>query len=79
HSYFAPQAEYVVKEGHRAVSVDLRGHGDSDKPEGAYPIEQFADDTAFVIEQLGLDRPIAVGHSMGGVTVLSLAARHPDL
>ncbi len=78
HRYFAPQAEYVVKAGYRAVSVDLRGHGDSDKPEGAYPIEGFADDVAFVIRELGLDRPVAVGHSMGGLTVLALAAAHPD-
>ncbi|NNL87190.1 MAG: alpha/beta hydrolase, partial [Myxococcales bacterium] len=78
HSYFAPQAEYVVRAGFRSVSVDLRGHGDSDKPEGDYPIERFADDVAFIIAELGLDRPVAVGHSMGGLTVLQLAAAHPQ-
>lgn len=78
HSYFAPQAEYVVQRGFRAVSVDLRGHGESDKPKSDYPIDGFADDVAFVIAELGLERPVAVGHSMGGLTVLQLAAAHPE-
>lgn len=79
HSYFAPQADFVLGNGYRAVSVDLRGHGESDKPTGDYSIAQFADDTAHVIRSLGLDRPVAVGHSMGGLTVLALASQHPEL
>jgi pimeloyl-ACP methyl ester carboxylesterase len=76
-SFFAPQAEHFSKT-HRVVSVDLRGHGESDKPEGAYSIAGFADDVAHVIDHLKLGRVIAVGHSMGGITVLQLAAAHPD-
>lgn len=76
-SYFKPQHDYF-KANHRVVSVDLRGHGESDKPQGDYPISQYADDVAWLIGELGLDRPIAVGHSMGGVTVLQLAAEHPE-
>jgi len=76
-SFFAPQAEYFSRR-HRVVSVDLRGHGESDKPEGRYPIAAYADDVAYVIEQLGLGKVLAVGHSMGGITVLQLAAAHPD-
>jgi pimeloyl-ACP methyl ester carboxylesterase len=37
----------------------------------------FADDLAWLIEHLGLGRPVAIGHSMGGVVALELAARHP--
>ncbi len=77
-SYFAPQAEYFAAAGCRTVSVDLRGHGESDKPEGAYSIRTFAADVAHVIRELGLARPIAVGHSMGGITVLQLGASHPE-
>ncbi len=77
-SYFAPQAEYFAAAGCRTVSVDLRGHGESDKPEGAYSIRTFADDVAHVIRELGVARPIAVGHSMGGITVLQLGASHPE-
>jgi pimeloyl-ACP methyl ester carboxylesterase len=76
-SFFAPQAEHFAHR-HRVVSVDLRGHGESDKPQGPYPIAAYADDLAYVIEQLGLGRVVAVGHSMGGITVLQLAAAYPD-
>ena len=76
-SFFAPQAEHFAR-WHRVVSVDLRGHGESDKPRGGYPIAAFADDVAYMIEQLGLGKTVAVGHSMGGLTVLRLAAEHPD-
>ena len=76
-SFFAPQAEHFALR-HRVVSVDLRGHGESDKPQGPYPIAAYADDIAYVIEQLGLSKPVAVGHSMGGIAVLQLAAAHPD-
>ena len=76
-SFFAPQAEHFARR-HRVVSVDLRGHGESDKPEGPYSIATFADDVAHVMERLGLGRAVVVGHSMGGVTVLQLAAAHPE-
>jgi pimeloyl-ACP methyl ester carboxylesterase len=76
-SFFAPQAEYFARR-HRVVSVDLRGHGESDQPQGLYPISAYADDLAHVIGQLGLGKVIAVGHSMGGIAVLQLAAAHPD-
>jgi len=76
-SFFAPQAEYFARR-HRVVSVDLRGHGESDKPEGQYPIAAYADDIAYMIEQLGLGKVLAVEHSMGGITVLQLAVAHPD-
>ena len=76
-SFFAPQAEYFAKK-HRVVSIDLRGHGESDKPQGAYPISAYADDVAHLIDGLKLGKVVAVGHSMGGVTVLQLAAAYPD-
>jgi pimeloyl-ACP methyl ester carboxylesterase len=76
-SFFTPQAEHFSRR-HRVVSVDLRGHGESDKPQGQYPITAYADDIASVIEQLGLGKVVAVGHSMGGITVLQLAAAYPD-
>jgi pimeloyl-ACP methyl ester carboxylesterase len=56
----------------------LRGHGESDKPEGTYPITAYADDIAYMIKQLGLGKVMAVGHSMGSIVVLQLAAAFPD-
>ena len=76
-SSFAPQAEHFSRR-HRVVSVDLRGHGESDKPQGPYPMAAYADDIAYIIEQLDLGKVIAVGHSNGGMTVLQLAVAHPD-
>ena len=51
-SFFAPQAEHFARR-HRVVSVDLRGHGQSDKPDEPYPIGAYADDIAHLIDQLG--------------------------
>jgi pimeloyl-ACP methyl ester carboxylesterase len=71
-SFFAPQAEHFARR-HRVVSLDLRGHGESDKPQGPYPITAAADDIAYVIEQLGLGKAVAVGHSSGGTAASHVA------
>ena len=75
-SFFAPQAAHFARR-HRVVSIDLRGHGESDKPQGPYTRAQDADGVAYVIEQLSLGPVVAVGHSMGGTIVLQLAAAYP--
>lgn len=78
HTYLAPQFERF-RRGHRVVAVDLRGHGQSDKPEQGYTMAGFADDLAWLCRQLAIARPVVVGHSMGGVIAMELTARHPDL
>ena len=75
---FGFQEEYFSPD-HRCVAVDLRGNGDSDKPDEVYSMAGYADDVAEVIRCLGLGRSILVGHSMGGQVVISVAARHPEL
>ncbi|HYO42880.1 MAG TPA: alpha/beta hydrolase [Candidatus Limnocylindrales bacterium] len=70
-------AARLTARGHTAVTVDLRGHGRSSKPEGPYDVPVVADDVARLIEAIGLDRPIVAGQSWGGNVVLELAARHP--
>jgi pimeloyl-ACP methyl ester carboxylesterase len=61
------------------IMVDARGHGLSDAPlEGYGPIEQ-ADDLAGLIRGLDLQSPIILGHSMGAIATLVLAARYPQL
>jgi pimeloyl-ACP methyl ester carboxylesterase len=70
-----------ARTAHRVVAVDLRGHGESDAPvapTAPYTIAAFADDVALVIAALELDRPLVIGHSMGGLVALDLAARHGD-
>jgi pimeloyl-ACP methyl ester carboxylesterase len=78
HGHFAPQAEHFSRR-HRVVSVDLRGHGASDAPSGPYPMRSLADDVAWLARELGLHRPVLVGHSMGGLVALNLAVQHPEL
>jgi pimeloyl-ACP methyl ester carboxylesterase len=78
HSYFAPQQEHLARR-HRTVAVDLRGHGASDKPVQDYTIAGFADDLTWLAHELELHRPVVVGHSLGGVIALALAARRPAL
>ena len=75
---FGNQEEYFSP-NHRCIAVDLRGHGESDKPDVVYTMEQHGDDVAELIRQLGLDRPVLVGQSMGGQVIISAAARHPEL
>jgi pimeloyl-ACP methyl ester carboxylesterase len=63
---------------HRVVVPDLRGHGESD-PADAYTIEAFADDVAWLSRELGLQRPVVVGHSMGALIAVEAAAAYPDV
>jgi len=79
HTYFAPHLERFAERGHRVVAVDLRGHGESDKPRQRYAIQDFADDLAWTCRRLELAKPVVVGHSMGGIVAFDLAARYPDL
>ncbi len=62
------------------VFWDLPGLGRSDRPGGGYSLEGFAEDLHAVIDSLPDDRPvILVGHSIGGMTVQTFCARHPEL
>jgi pimeloyl-ACP methyl ester carboxylesterase len=73
----APLAERL-RDRHRVVTVDLRGHGDSAAPEGDYAIETLAADIASVCDHLDVDSAVIVGHSLGGAVAMELAARSPD-
>jgi len=59
------------------VLIDLRGHGASSKPETGYLLTDHADDLNSVLEHYGLDRPLIMGHSLGGMVTLEWATRFP--
>jgi pimeloyl-ACP methyl ester carboxylesterase len=69
----------VLTPNYRVISVDLRGHGQSDKPDGPYSIAMFADDVAALIEALEISPCHVVGLSLGAMTTLELASTRPDL
>lgn len=67
----------AARRGYRAISLDLRGHGDSDwAPDGKYALESFTADVRQAIEHLGSE-PIVVGASLGGLVGLLIAAAPP--
>jgi len=78
HTYMAPQIEHLAR-AHRVIAPDLSGHGRSDPSAQVYTMRGFADELAWLASHLGLDRPVVIGHSMGGGIALELAARHPDV
>ncbi|MBX3015901.1 MAG: alpha/beta hydrolase [Caldilineaceae bacterium] len=61
------------------IMVDARGHGWSAAPTQGYTNADHAADYAGLIQQLKLDQPALIGHSMGGGTGAQLAASYPDL
>jgi len=58
---------------HRVVAVDLAGHGASGSRQGEQTMEGYGADVAAVVEHLGLDGVVLVGHSMGGYVMLAAA------
>lgn len=78
HTYFQPQFDHF-KSKHQVVTFDLRGCGQSDKPDNGYDIPTLTDDVAGLCREIGLSKPIVVGHSLGGDIGIELAARYPSI
>ena len=61
------------------IAPDLRGFGDSDKPDGPYGPEQHTSDMLALMDALGIERFGVVGHDVGGAVMQPLAAHGRDL
>ncbi len=77
HTHMSPLFDHFSKQN-IALNLDLRGHGKSEKPEGEYTIEGFAEDIYQLCKLEKIPHPILVGFSMGGNIGIELASRHPD-
>jgi pimeloyl-ACP methyl ester carboxylesterase len=64
---------------YHVFSFDLRGHGDTEHHDGGYTFQQIGQDTASVIQALGLEGSIAVGHSAGGMSILIADSLFPGI
>jgi 3-oxoadipate enol-lactonase len=62
----------------RAIALDNRGAGRSDKPHGQYSLDQMADDAIAVLDHAGIDAAHVVGASMGGAISQIIAVRYPE-
>jgi pimeloyl-ACP methyl ester carboxylesterase len=70
----------IAAAGFRAIAVDLKGHGLSQKPlgRGEYALDAMVAHVAEIVDTLHLKRPALVGHSMGATLLYHFASRHLD-
>jgi 3-oxoadipate enol-lactonase len=72
------QTEYFYK-NYRVITLDLRGHGQTDKPQGPYSIELFANDVASLLKSIDAAPAHVIGLSMGGAVTFHLCTDHPEV
>jgi len=64
---------------HTVIAPNLRGHGRGIRTNRTFSLEDCADDCAALLREMGIDRAVVVGCSMGGPVALRIWERHPDL
>ena len=62
----------------RVVGYDLRGRGDSDKPPTGYSLAEHGRDLLGLLDRLGIERALLMGHSLGAHIAVRFAAHHPE-
>lgn len=72
------QMLFFLGEGYRVVAHDRRGHGRSSQVWDGHDMDHYADDVAAVVEHLGVQTAVHVGHSTGGGEVVHYIARHGE-
>ena len=68
--------ETVLSSQFRTITIDLRGHGESDAPLWRYTLEQSADDVSALLDHLGIQRALFVGLSMGGYILFAFYRKY---
>ncbi|AWR99615.1 alpha/beta fold hydrolase [Metallosphaera hakonensis] len=69
--------EEYLSSKYRIITYDLRGHGKSSVPPLTYTIEEHAKDLSRLLDYLGIDEPILIGHSIGSLIAMEYALRRP--
>lgn len=77
HTMWEPQMK-ALPNNIRAITFDIRGHGESDVAEGQYTIELFVDDLIALLDHLVIEKAVVCGLSMGGYIALRGVERHPE-
>jgi non-heme chloroperoxidase len=70
------QMLFLADHGYRCIAHDRRGHGRSSQPWTGHDMNTYADDLAELVEMLGLQKAVHVGHSTGGGEVVRYLSRH---
>ena len=75
-----PLARALAREGNRVVTLDLLGHGQSDRPRdmAAYSMPFFGEQVIALLDHLEVDEAVVAGTSLGANTALEAAAAHPE-
>lgn len=68
----------TLKSEYHLIAMDLRGRGLSDKPSKGYALEYHLQDIKCLLDDLGLDRVVIMGHSLGAFIGLAFAAEYPE-
>ncbi len=77
HTCWASVADVLSPE-YRLIAYDLRGRGDSDKPDNGYSLEAHGVDLERLLDHYGLDRAVVMGHSLGAMIALAFAVKRPE-
>ena len=78
HTAFRPQFDHFARTA-SVTALDLRGIGLSGKPDEGYSIPELANDVAAFCAAVGMEKPVVVGHSLGGMIAVELGGRFPAL
>lgn len=71
--------EAALAPQHRVITVDLRGHGESDAPLWHYSLDQAADEVQGLLDHLAVRQALFVGLSMGGYILFAFYRKYPEL
>ncbi|WP_134703573.1 alpha/beta fold hydrolase [Ammoniphilus sp. YIM 78166] len=77
-SRFWDAVALALTTSYRVIAIDLRGRGDSCKPEEGYSLDEHAKDLNTVLEVLSIDRVIFMGHSLGAIIGCCFAANYKE-